>query len=664
MFDLLRAFLVKPQSARAVGHLHMDLVESTSEQLFGELLLVAPLIAIALLGVAIVRAAAKRMLEVVAEYGAMPSRCGLSGEQIVRRLLAVRKLNGVTLAATDKQDHYHPWYRQIRLNHSTFESPSLAALAVAAHEVGHAEQFADRTMLCRLRNIAWPSCYVLLAIAIVPPVLSLLTNWSLPVSDIATLVLPAALGMLLLQLPIHLPLETDATRRARRIVVETKLIGETELAGFDRILSTAWWTHFACDAQRCLVVLLAGGVTLWATHSIGLTELDFDDALALEAMDVQIAPAAPHVRPAPPHTVPLPPASQPPLIPPHPFPPLLSPAPPHVLPDSYPFPFSDAILIFDLAYLIVAVGGGIGLFWLIRKLTPAGSRKPPAPSTAMDHNNAGFDLLRTGNPEAAIQAFSETLALEPGYLPALLNRARTYTQLGRFDEALRDYDAAVLLAPDSAMPRERRADVHAAVGHFARAIDDYTAVIERDADRATAYRERGLMHFRREEYALALADCTRAIEIDARLFDRREAVVFNNRGAIYLKLGEYSQARADLDAAVHLDPSFSHAYKNLAWLEATSLAAEFRDGPSAVANATKALALSNEQVPDWFAIRAAAHAEARQFDEAIAWQTKYLAAASPQQQAEAVATLAHFKNGQPLRDTPHKYPAEEPALAT
>src|SRR5207253_6069724 len=104
--------------------------------------------------------------------------------------------------------------------------------------------------------------------------------------------------------------------------------------------------------------------------------------------------------------------------------------------------------------------------------------------------------------------------------------------------------------------------------------------------------------------------------------DPRDAVAWNNRGTAYLKTGDYAKAAADLNEARRLDPQLPHAYKNLAWLQATCPRPEFRDGAQAVANAARALELIGDKAPDWWAILAAAHAETGNFEEAVQWQAK------------------------------------------
>jgi serine/threonine-protein kinase len=75
-----------------------------------------------------------------------------------------------------------------------------------------------------------------------------------------------------------------------------------------------------------------------------------------------------------------------------------------------------------------------------------------------------------------------------------------------------------------------------------------------------------------------------------------------------------------------------------------------RDGVQAVANATRALELTEWKFTDWLPILAAAHAETGNFDEAMRWQTRFLEAAPEAAKAEAQSRLELYRSGQPLRE--------------
>src|SRR5262245_42612156 len=126
-----------------------------------------PLYISVFIGAAIVRWVMARYRQVYERHGAPLAACGLPGELVAQRLVAESGLGQVRVVRRGQRDLYHPWKREIRLSAITFSSPSLGALVTAAHEVGHAQQFAERILLCRLRQFIWPTCWGLIGLAFV-----------------------------------------------------------------------------------------------------------------------------------------------------------------------------------------------------------------------------------------------------------------------------------------------------------------------------------------------------------------------------------------------------------------------------------------------------------------------------------------------------------------
>ena len=84
-------------------------------------------------------------------FGGVPANCGLTGALAARRLLAAVGLTPVAVVRSNWVDCYDPRKRQVQLRDHTFDASSLAALAISAHEVGHAEQFASGFWPARMR---------------------------------------------------------------------------------------------------------------------------------------------------------------------------------------------------------------------------------------------------------------------------------------------------------------------------------------------------------------------------------------------------------------------------------------------------------------------------------------------------------------------------------
>jgi Zn-dependent membrane protease YugP len=199
----------------------------------------------------------------------IPSKYGLSGRAIAERLLATCELHDVPVSGAAPTNDYHPWKREIRLQSETHDAATLSALASAAHEVGHAQQFAEKMWRRRLRFVFWPVCWAWIALA---PVCAILCSAGvLPPVEIYVSVVVLAITALvvLVQLPISLPLETDATRRASDLARASGLLAGHEEPGFDRVLNAAWKTHAAAAVQRWII--LSSIAVAHATRALELT---------------------------------------------------------------------------------------------------------------------------------------------------------------------------------------------------------------------------------------------------------------------------------------------------------------------------------------------------------------------------------------------------------
>lgn len=147
-------------------------------------------------------------------------------------------------------DHYDPQKRALRLSEQVHDGDSVAAVGIAAHEAGHALQHMElywpmqvrMTMMPAVRIGSWAALPLLvLGLAMrVPPLMRI---------GIALFVV-----LLLFQL-ITLPLEYDASRRARRLLMERGIINVQEMDGVERVLNAAAWTYVAAFTMSFLQLM-------------------------------------------------------------------------------------------------------------------------------------------------------------------------------------------------------------------------------------------------------------------------------------------------------------------------------------------------------------------------------------------------------------------------
>jgi Zn-dependent membrane protease YugP len=217
----------------------------------------------ALLATGLVQWGVKNYQRHAASYALVPAACGLTGAEAARRLLALVGISNVGVTATAFFDRYHTKVREVQLTPNHFNASSLAALAVAAHEVGHALQFAAGWWACRLRRIVVPLTWAIMASAALLLVMGLTV---MPLATAGTVIIVMCLVSLVLQLAVILPIEFDATARAKTILLQSGLVAPNEQQGVDRLLQAAAMTYLTYEAQRWLYLLMAAFATWWLAN--------------------------------------------------------------------------------------------------------------------------------------------------------------------------------------------------------------------------------------------------------------------------------------------------------------------------------------------------------------------------------------------------------------
>lgn len=187
------------------------------------------------------------------KWGKVGVRSGLTGVQAAERLISNGGLTGVRVEriAGKLTDHYDPRDKVLRLSQGVADTPSVAAVAVAAHELGHAMQDQQDYGPLRFR-------------AALVPVVSI-GSWLGPIMIIAGLILGftnlAWLGVLVFAggavfALATLPVELNASSRAKRLLADTGIIaGEDEQSGVNNVLNAAAFTYVAGLAAAVMQLL-------------------------------------------------------------------------------------------------------------------------------------------------------------------------------------------------------------------------------------------------------------------------------------------------------------------------------------------------------------------------------------------------------------------------
>jgi uncharacterized protein len=193
-----------------------------------------------------------RVQSAYAEAGRIPARSGYSGAEAADALLQSAGVPGVQIEPTEGvlSDHYVPGERVLRLSPDVYAGRSLASLGVAAHEAGHALQDATRYPLLSLRNGLVPlasfgssAAWIIIFVGFWMHLLGLI---------LAGIVVFSA--VVLFQL-VNLPVEYDASRRARVALVASGLVTREEDVVVGKVLNAAALTYVAATLTSVLTLL-------------------------------------------------------------------------------------------------------------------------------------------------------------------------------------------------------------------------------------------------------------------------------------------------------------------------------------------------------------------------------------------------------------------------
>ena len=186
---------------------------------------------------------------VMQRYSAdLPDLPGTGGE-LAQHLIERLGLEGVGVETSDIGDHYDPENRMVRLSEGNWSGKSLTAVAVAAHEVGHAVQHHQNDARLNARTKLIPIVTVLgqlsVGVLTVVPIIGLLTRHPAPTLLIAGIGLSGLLFRMLLHL-VTLPTEWDASfGKALPVLTEGKYISPEQEKIVRRVLGAAALTYFA-----------------------------------------------------------------------------------------------------------------------------------------------------------------------------------------------------------------------------------------------------------------------------------------------------------------------------------------------------------------------------------------------------------------------------------
>ena len=197
------------------------------------------------------------------KYSQYRGYSGMNGAQVAQRVLEAAGIYDVTVrhVSGNLTDHYDPSTKTVNLSDPVYNSYSVAALGVAAHECGHAIQHAKNYAPLSLRSALVPVANFGSMLAWPLILIGLFINGrsSTLIIDLGIVLFSAAV---LFQL-VTLPVEFDASRRALVMLRTQNILSDDELKNTRKVLKSAAFTYVASAAAAILqllrIILLVGG---------------------------------------------------------------------------------------------------------------------------------------------------------------------------------------------------------------------------------------------------------------------------------------------------------------------------------------------------------------------------------------------------------------------
>ena len=186
-----------------------------------------------------------------ARYKKIANRRGITGYQVAREILDSEGLHDIEIFEThgNLSDHFDPTKRTVNLSRDIYQGTSIAALAVAAHECGHAIQHKEKYVPISLRNAILPIANVGQYLGWIAIILGLAIGHT----QVAWIGFLLMCGILLFQV-VTLPVEFDASARALRILNE-RYLDSGEYVGAKKMLSAAAMTYVAAMISTLMSML-------------------------------------------------------------------------------------------------------------------------------------------------------------------------------------------------------------------------------------------------------------------------------------------------------------------------------------------------------------------------------------------------------------------------
>ena len=296
----------------------------------------------------------------------------------------------------------------------------------------------------------------------------------------------------------------------------------------------------------------------------------------------------------------------------------------------------------------------------------------------------GLLLGERGNTKAAIMDLDAALEIQPDNREALQARGQMHVLRRELDDALVDFDKSIQLNPRDPAGHTGRGGVNYLKGDFKEAIEDYTQAVELLPKDSRPLTQRGYAYAGAQQLDKALADFEAALKMSPKdppaLLGRAELrrgqkqwkealadyevllsvepgdfrALLGTASALYAS-GELEKAVGAYGQLTQRFPNEAQPFNDYAWLLATGVKDEVRNGQRAVELASQACQMTEYKNAGYLDTLAAAYAEKGEFSNAVKWQEEAIKAADkePEEvQADIKSRVELYKQNKPYRETP------------
>ena len=185
-------------------------------------------------------------------YSKVPTARGMTGAQAAQLLLDRAGIHDVQVVPTHGvlSDHYNPLTKKLALSEPVYGSTSIAAVGVACHEAGHAIQHAQKYAPLWLRSMLVPTANIGSSLGYLGMIIGLVIQ-SQGLFFLGVVLFSA---VVLFQL-VTLPVEFDASARAKKLAFDYGLVLEQERGGMSKVLNAAALTYVAAAVSSLMTLL-------------------------------------------------------------------------------------------------------------------------------------------------------------------------------------------------------------------------------------------------------------------------------------------------------------------------------------------------------------------------------------------------------------------------